>query len=533
MPKQENYDDQLDKQRKSRPVKKDNGLADCTFHPNIHSGSKNDRSVDDLFKWEQDKRFKLANQRLRKLEGDEYRFEPEIDSKSKKMAGGRFGEVEDRLMQAGIDRQKKLEDLHNNIQNGLFKPQINLNSKRILERKDQSLFKLDNGKTINLDFYEAVPKRILNPYSLSPKKARKMVKIEEFGIDGTGRTSKKVLRRTGFTHISRSKSRSVGRLTREGSRDSKAGKRTARKGKKGGARGSSKARRNRSKSKEFGEDYVSPYNKTMLVSGLPLKTIIRKTKAIQNKAKKGKKGKGGRSGSKTRGASRSLSKSGRGTRRNQTGKSRSKSRRRTKSKTRGYGYGHGGSNKNFITAASKRSRNSHRGGSRSIGDLRSISLSIPRGTAGQRVTWYKKNLNDYFRAGLTRCEKYKKNESALHRRNRLFDHRGWAKEISRRNKSTTESKLKKLIYKDMYDANHDNSSKFSSFIEEMLNSKEGDELQKKKRNPINYHPRNDSNEQKRRMRIIGDLYMYQSIDENMPKKKGPIYGEKMMFNAYQ
>lgn len=47
--------------------------------------------------------------------------------------------------------------------------------------------------------------------------------------------------------------------------------------------------RGRSKSKEMMEDYISPYNKDMLASGLPLKTIISGTKDAFNTDKKKRK----------------------------------------------------------------------------------------------------------------------------------------------------------------------------------------------------------------------------------------------------
>jgi hypothetical protein len=47
--------------------------------------------------------------------------------------------------------------------------------------------------------------------------------------------------------------------------------------------------RGRSKSKELVEDYVSPYNRDMLASGLPLKTLITGSKEAYNTEKKAKR----------------------------------------------------------------------------------------------------------------------------------------------------------------------------------------------------------------------------------------------------
>jgi hypothetical protein len=51
-------------------------MEECTFEPKSFSSNPNvgKRSVNDLLKWGEDKKFKLANQRLRKYEGTTYTF---------------------------------------------------------------------------------------------------------------------------------------------------------------------------------------------------------------------------------------------------------------------------------------------------------------------------------------------------------------------------------------------------------------------------------------------------------------------------
>jgi len=94
-----NFDQNLQDKRNNDPSRFVNELKECTFHPDIN-GSYNDRSYEDLKKWGEDKRLRLAISRLNK-DIDLYSHQPELNYNSVKIAGKREGAVEDRLMQTG------------------------------------------------------------------------------------------------------------------------------------------------------------------------------------------------------------------------------------------------------------------------------------------------------------------------------------------------------------------------------------------------------------------------------------------------
>lgn len=62
-------------------------------------------------------------------------------------------------MEAGLKKEQKIKDLYDKLQGGLFKPDFNLNSKYILEQKHkEDLIKQDNGKSKNINYYDAIPR---------------------------------------------------------------------------------------------------------------------------------------------------------------------------------------------------------------------------------------------------------------------------------------------------------------------------------------------------------------------------------------
>lgn len=86
-------------------------------------------------------------------------FAPDIDDRSRKLAGRRKGEIHDRLIQCGKDRNKKVKNMLKAENERMFAPKISDKSRKLAEGlKDEDLTKLDNGQTNNLDFWEAVPK---------------------------------------------------------------------------------------------------------------------------------------------------------------------------------------------------------------------------------------------------------------------------------------------------------------------------------------------------------------------------------------
>lgn len=155
------FDKELKERRKQHPPA-ESDQKECTFNPNINKKSKNsNRNVDDLLKWGDEKRFKLANRRLVRLNDSDMKntFAPGIDDRSRKIAGRRHGEVHDRLIQCGKDRRKKVKNMLKAEKDKMFAPKISAKSRELANgMRDDDLLKIDNGKTTNLDFWEALPK---------------------------------------------------------------------------------------------------------------------------------------------------------------------------------------------------------------------------------------------------------------------------------------------------------------------------------------------------------------------------------------
>lgn len=155
------FDKELRERRLTNPTRADEE-AQCTFNPEINRKSnRTNRDVDDLLRWGDEKRLKMASRRMARFADDNAQntFTPEIDGKSRKMARGRNGQVEDRLIQSGLDRNKKVESMISAENKNMFRPKISDKSRQLARGKqDDNLCKLDNGKTNNLDFYEAIPK---------------------------------------------------------------------------------------------------------------------------------------------------------------------------------------------------------------------------------------------------------------------------------------------------------------------------------------------------------------------------------------
>lgn len=131
---------------------------DCSFKPKItKSANEVDRSVDDLLRWGDEKRIKLASRRLSKLQ-EAPSFTPEISRKSKILTKDRKGELYDRLMRCADKKNEKIEEIRREYDRKFFKPQICENSRIIAAgEKPVNLHKIDNGRTENLDFYQAEP----------------------------------------------------------------------------------------------------------------------------------------------------------------------------------------------------------------------------------------------------------------------------------------------------------------------------------------------------------------------------------------
>lgn len=251
----EDFDQTLRQKRELRPRNMDDEDEESfSFEPQLVSERKEygkRRTVDDLLQWGSEKRNKLASRRMSKLEGSTYTFKPEIDSRSKKLTNRRGGgeKVEDRLMNAGIQRDNKISELQTEKEKGMFKPDINQNSKKLLKKKGDRLKKISNGSKFNVDYFTAVP-------------------LEEIDQNGLAKSMKK------------RKSKSRSRLLKK-----KTSQKRARK-KDSSSRGVSMSK---ARNEDMLKNYVSPYQKDTLASGLPLKSKENrqiKKKKIKNRGKK-------------------------------------------------------------------------------------------------------------------------------------------------------------------------------------------------------------------------------------------------------
>lgn len=97
-----------------------------------------------------------------------YDFKPSISAKSIKLAETKRSDVplHERLILTAKDKEEKVERMRKEQQDKMFKPAKNLKSIEIMSKKTvESVRKVDNGKTANIDFYKAIPdmKRALSP----------------------------------------------------------------------------------------------------------------------------------------------------------------------------------------------------------------------------------------------------------------------------------------------------------------------------------------------------------------------------------
>lgn len=152
-------------------------MRECTFSPRIRKNKYNSdlqSSVDSLIKWGEERNVRNLRNSLRAMLPDEKgpSFSPEILEKSKIMAkrkrSGDNRTTEDRLIDYGSEKPKRMKKLKKKLNEGLFKPKINSDSIRMIEKKRQGdenfekLCKVANGKTVNLDFFTAIPKSAID-----------------------------------------------------------------------------------------------------------------------------------------------------------------------------------------------------------------------------------------------------------------------------------------------------------------------------------------------------------------------------------
>ena len=256
-PKVQNFDKQLDQRRKNDKHRYIDEMEECTFKPKINDSSKNDiRKVDDLLKWGDEKKMKLVQKRLHKLHNmEEFGFTPEISEVSKLLAERRKKKTQDeplheRLMKAGEETKKKRAKMLKAEQKKMFKPRLNKKSKQILEKKKEGLTKMDNGKTENLDFFHAIPTESLKKSLASTAKRKKIPKSSQ--------------------GPRKAKNKKTAVETKRGSKISKKTENTIK------------------KKKDPLPDYMSPYNKKVMTSNVPLTKVLAKSQIHRQNLKKRK-----------------------------------------------------------------------------------------------------------------------------------------------------------------------------------------------------------------------------------------------------
>lgn len=181
----DNYDEKLQRKRdlnKRRNQEGDDG--ECAFAPKINkSASEVDRSVDDLLKWGDEKRLKLASKRLSNLQRAPS-FTPEISKKSKRMTRNREGDLYERLTRTAQQKEEKMEEIRREYDRKFFKPKISEYSRKLAAGGNETeLRKIENGKTKNLDFFQAEPIRTSKSEvylsSKRPQRSRSKVKAKK------------------------------------------------------------------------------------------------------------------------------------------------------------------------------------------------------------------------------------------------------------------------------------------------------------------------------------------------------------------
>lgn len=475
-----------------------------------------------MLKWGDDKRFKLANQRLSRLNHSDMKntFTPELDDRSRKLAGKRKGEVHDRLIQCGKDTNKKKKDLLKAENKNLFNPKISEKSRKLANGlREDDLIKLDNGQTVNLDFWEAIP---TGAGSLTLKSKPRQC---------TNDDQKMMIYRCGAEdEFIKNYDKSP-------------------KGKK-----------------DPHPDYTSPYTKELLASGIPLKTIINRSKKINNKrAKQYQSGKGGKSKSRGKSGKRnkSLSKSTDFTSNSLKKGGRGNSTRRRRSKSPGRSRSGRGDSSNTGKSRDERAKE-HLKSMKQLGKQsrkgnrtgRSKSTGRPGGATSRSKSGkgrrdylieqtiphiYDKNqlTLDQRKPSKSPCrhhcdasfpdvialnpkiimplrmkssnmisKKYRNlgKESARDRRIRLYDDEGVRTDLKKYESEKGKKKMKELIYRDLRSPSNTKGNKVKEFTPHTTSGKKTD-----KGNQNTYD--------------VGNFYMYQSFNNlddeaNRSKKKG-------------
>lgn len=128
----EDYDQDTDEEEKEAQE-----LKECTFKPNINKSNVPARTVDDLIEWGKLKHHRMLETKIKTNFFNPNEFNPSLNQKSKRLAGGRRGKIEDRLLKLGQDRSNNLKKKREEATLGLFVPIIGDKSKEIATKKKQ------------------------------------------------------------------------------------------------------------------------------------------------------------------------------------------------------------------------------------------------------------------------------------------------------------------------------------------------------------------------------------------------------------
>ena len=91
--------------------------------------------MENLIDWGHQKRSNLALRRIEKQEENIYSFAPSINSKSKRLAQNRGGQVEIRLLEYASVNTEKLQQLQRKMSEQFFRPQISDRSRSLAKGK--------------------------------------------------------------------------------------------------------------------------------------------------------------------------------------------------------------------------------------------------------------------------------------------------------------------------------------------------------------------------------------------------------------
>lgn len=162
------FDKNLEKKRRDKRARSKNQeeMMECTFRPKMsRKAQEQNRSVEDLFQWQRDRKKKLNSQRMRGVtEQEEYTFTPKITQKSSRIASKantlKDKKTEDRLLTYAKEKHERLDNKRRNQNKGLFKPEFNQRSKEIIKRKNskdniETLKKVSNGQVGNVEYFTA------------------------------------------------------------------------------------------------------------------------------------------------------------------------------------------------------------------------------------------------------------------------------------------------------------------------------------------------------------------------------------------